>query len=414
MLRSTAGRHDDEIRTPMLYIACTPDPGQATEMIADRIKNVKDSGTMKMKELAGQKKAQGKKIISFTVGEPDFDTPKHIVEAAKKALDEGKTRYLNGPGLPELRVAIAERSKADNGIPCDDSNVMVTPTKQAIFMTIMATMNPGEEIIMPDPAWVSYEPAAALAGGRAVPAVTREESGFRLLPETVAELITPKTKLLLLNSPSNPCGSVATKEDIKGLADLAKDHNLVVLSDEVYEKILFDGHKHHSIAAEPGMFDRTVTVSGFSKTYAMTGWRLGWLVAPKPLFKAIGKVQQHSITHATTFAQYGGLAALTESQDCVKAMVKEFSERRDLIMRLMKDIPSLHCDTPKGAFYVFPRYEGDMDSEQMALDLMDRAEVALTGGSSFGAAGEKHLRISYATGKKNIEEGMARIKKALE
>jgi len=382
-------------------------------MIAERIQRVKDSGTMKMKELAGQKKAEGKKIISFTVGEPDFDTPKHIVEAAKKALDEGKTRYLNGPGLPELREAIAKRSKEENGIPCDSSNVLVTPTKQAIFETIMATINPGDEMIMPDPAWVSYEPCVALAGGKAVPVVTKEESEWRVLPEAVAELITPKTKAILLNSPSNPCGSVATKEDIKGLADLAKDHNLLVFSDEVYEKIVFDGLKHHSIAAEPDMLDRTVTISGFSKTYAMTGWRLGWLVAPKPLFKAIGKIQQHSITHATTFAQYGGLAALTESQDCVNSMVKEFRERRDLIMKLMGEIPKLHCDAPKGAFYVFPRYDGDMDSEQMALHLMDTAEIAVTGGGAFGNAGEKHLRISYATNKENIRAGMERLKKAL-
>jgi len=382
-------------------------------MIADRIQRVKDSGTMKMKELAGQKKAEGKKIISFTVGEPDFDTPKHIVEAAKKALDEGKTRYLNGPGLPELREAIAKRCKEENGIPCDSSNVLVTPTKQAIFETIMATINPGDEMIMPDPAWVSYEPGVALAGGKAVPVATKEESEWRVLPEAVAEMITPKTKAILLNSPSNPCGSVATKEDIKGLADLAKDHNLLVISDEVYEKIVFDGLKHHSIAVEPDMFDRTVTISGFSKTYAMTGWRLGWLVAPKPLFKAIGKIQQHSITHATTFAQYGGLAALTESQDCVNSMVKEFGERRDLIMKLMGEIPKLHCDVPKGAFYVFPRYDGDMNSEQMALHLMDKAEIAVTGGSAFGAAGENHLRISYATNKENIQAGMERLKKAL-
>ncbi len=368
---------------------------------------------MKMKELAGQKKAEGKKIISFTVGEPDFDTPRNIVEAAKKALDEGKTRYLNAPGLPELREAIARASKASNGIPCDSSNVMVAPTKHAIFETIMATVNEGEEVIMPDPAWVSYEPATALAGGRAVPVVTKEENEWRVLPEDVAELITPKTKMILLNSPSNPCGSIATKEDVKGIADLAKDHDLVVLSDEVYEKIVFDGHKHYSIAAEPGMFDRTVTISGFSKTYAMTGWRMGWLVAPKPLFKAISKVQQHTITHATTFAQYGGLAALVESQEPVTAMVKEFKERRDLVMKLIGEIPKLHCDVPKGAFYVFPRYEGSMKSEEMALHLMDKAEIAVTGGSAFGAAGEQHLRISYATSKENIAEGFERMKRAM-
>lgn len=382
-------------------------------MIAERINRVKESGTMKMKELAGQKKAEGKDIISFTVGEPDFDTPKHIVEAAKKALDEGKTRYLNAAGLPELREAIARSSKAANGIPCAASNVMVAPTKHAIFETIMATVNEGEEVILPDPAWVSYEPATALAGGRAVPVTTKEENEWRVLPEAVAELITPKTKMILLNSPSNPCGSIATKDDIKGIADLAKDHDLVVLSDEVYEKIVFDGHKHYSIASEPDMFDRTVTVSGFSKTFAMTGWRMGWLIAPKPLFKAINKVQQHSITHVTTFAQYGGLAGMVGSQEPVNAMVKEFKERRDLVMKLIGEIPQLHCDVPKGAFYAFPRYEGSMKSEEMALHLMDKAEVAVTGGAAFGEAGEQHLRISYATSKENIAKGLERLKNAL-
>ena len=389
-------------------------PGLAVQMIAERVKRVQESGTMKMKELAGQKKAEGKNIISFTVGEPDFDTPKHIVEAAKKALDEGKTRYLDAPGLMPLREAIAKRAKEDNGIPCEPSNVLITPTKQAIFETIMATVNEGEEVIMPDPSWVTYEPCVQLAGGKAVPVTTTDEGQFRLLPEKVAELITPKTKMILFNSPSNPCGAVETHEDIKGLADLAKDHNLLVLSDEVYEKIIFDGLKHYSIGAEPDMMDRTITISGFSKTYAMTGWRMGWLIAPKPIFKGINKIQQHSITHAVSFAQYGALAALTGPQEPVRMMVKEFEERRNLIMKLMKDVPSFSCDTPKGAFYVFPRYEGKMKSEEFALYLMDKAEVAVTGGSSFGSAGEQHLRISYATGKKNIQDGMERIKKVLE
>lgn len=382
-------------------------------MIAERVKKVQESGTMKMKELAGQKKAEGKKIISFTVGEPDFDTPKHIVEAAKKALDEGKTRYLDAPGLPALREAIAKEEKESNGIPCDASNVLIAPTKHAIFESVMATVNEGDEVIMPDPAWVTYEPCVVLAGGKAVACRTREEDGWRLTPDAVAELITPKTKMILYNSPSNPCGAVETRDDIRGIADLAKDHNLVVLADEVYEKIIFDGLKHHSIAAEPGMMDRTITISGFSKTFAMTGWRLGWLVAPKPIFKAINKIQQHSITHATSFAQYGALAAMTGPKEPVQKMVKEFQERRDLIMKLMKDIPSFHCDKPKGAFYVFPRYDIDMDSEAFALHLMDKAEVAVTGGESFGKAGVKHIRISYATNKQNIQEGMERIRKAL-
>jgi aspartate/methionine/tyrosine aminotransferase len=266
---------------------------------------------------------------------------------------------------------------------------------------------------MPNPAWVTYDPCVQLAGGKTVPVVTKDEDQFRFIPEDVAELITPKTKMILFNSPSNPCGAVETRDDIKGLADLAKDHNLLVLSDEVYEKIVFDDMKHYSIGAEPGMMDRTITISGFSKTYAMTGWRMGWLIAPKPIFKAVNKIQQHSITHAVSFAQYGGLAALTGTQEPVKMMVNEFRERRDLIMKLMKEIPSFSCAAPKGAFYVFPKYEDPRNSEELALFLMDRAEVALTGGSSFGSAGEKHLRISYATNKKNIQEGMERIKKAL-
>jgi len=382
-------------------------------MLSERVKKVQESGTMKMKELAGQKKAEGKKIISFTVGEPDFDTPKHIVEAAKKALDDGHTRYLDAPGLPALRQAIAERAKADNGIPCESSNVLITPTKQAIFETILATINEGDEVLMPNPSWVTYEPCVVMAGGKAVPVMTKEEDEWRMTPEAVDKLVTPKTKMILFNSPSNPCGAVETHDDIKGLADIAKDRNLLVLSDEVYEKIIFDGLKHYSIAAEPGMMDRTITISGFSKTFAMTGWRMGWLIAPKPIFKGINKVQQHSITHAVSFAQYGALAALTGPQEPVNMMVKEFQERRDLIMKLMKEIPSLHCDTPKGAFYAFPRYENKMDSEEFALYLMDKAEVAVTGGESFGSAGVKHIRISYATNKKNIQDGMERLKKVL-
>ena len=382
-------------------------------MLSERVKKVQESGTMKMKELAGQKKAEGKKIISFTVGEPDFDTPKHIVEAAKKALDDGYTRYLDAPGLPALRQAIAERAKADNGIPCESSNVLITPTKQAIFETILATINEGDEVLMPNPSWVTYEPCVVMAGGKAVPVMTKEEDEWRMTPEAVDKLVTPKTKMILFNSPSNPCGAVETHDDIKGLADIAKDRNLLVLSDEVYEKIIFDGLKHYSIAAEPGMMDRTITISGFSKTFAMTGWRMGWLIAPKPIFKGINKVQQHSITHAVSFAQYGALAALTGPQEPVNMMVKEFQERRDLIMKLMKEIPSLHCDTPKGAFYAFPRYENKMDSEEFALYLMDKAEVAVTGGESFGSAGVKHIRISYATNKKNIQDGMERLKKVL-
>lgn len=383
--------------------------------LAERMSRVVESGTQKMKRLSEQLKAQGREVISFSVGEPDFDTPRHIRDAAIESINAGFTHYVNAPGIPELRKAVAERAKKENGIPCDEKNVLVTPTKQAIFESIFATVGPGDEVIIPDPCWVSYDPMINLAGGVPVPVVTPEEADFRLLPEDVAEAITPKTKVIMLNSPSNPCGAVSTKEDLRGIADLAKDHDLVVLSDEVYEKIVYDA-PHYSIAAFDGMFDRTITVSGFSKTYAMTGWRLGWLIAPKPIFDAVNLIQQHSITHPTSFVQKAGAAALISDQACVKEMVEEFRLRRSLVMEAMKGISQLSCNTPKGAFYVFPRYDvaKKMGSEEMAMYLLEHAAVAVTGGGSFGKAGEGHLRISYATSRPKLQKGMAAIKDALD
>jgi len=383
-------------------------------MIADRINRVQESGTMKMKELASKLKEEGKKVISFTVGEPDFGTPKHIVDAAIEALNAGMTKYINAPGLPELREAIAEKSRTENDIPCDKSNVLVTPTKHAIFQSLFATVNPGDEVLLPDPSWVTYFACISFAEGKAAPVPLLEENDFRMTPETVAEKITPKSKVIMMNSPSNPCGSVATEEDVKGIADLAIDHDLVVLTDEVYERIVFDGAKHISIASLPGMAERTITVNGFSKTYAMTGWRLGWLIADKPLFKAINKIQQHTITHAPTFIQKAGVVALKGPTTDLDMMVSEFRKRRDIVDRFIKETPGASAPRPRGAFYAFMKFDADMSDQDMAMHILNESSVLTTPGSAFGDMGRGHLRISFATSTEEVEKGMAGIKSALE
>jgi aspartate aminotransferase len=383
-------------------------------MLSNRILNVQESGTMKMKALATQMKKEGKKVISFTVGEPDFETPRHIVDACIEALNAGMTKYIDANGLPELREAIAEKSVKENKIPCDQSNVLITPTKHALFESIFATVNPGDEVIVPDPAWVSDVPFILLSDGKPVYVPLLEENEFRMTPESVAEKITPKTKVILTNSPSNPCGSVNSEADTKGIADLAKDHNLLVVADEVYEKIIFDGRKHLSIASLPGMFERTITINGFSKTYAMTGWRLGWLIADKPYMKGISKVQQHTITHAPTFIQKAGVAAIKGPQEPVKKMVKEFEVRRDIVDKSIKETPHVSAPRPVGAFYAFMKFDAKMTDEEMAMFLMKEAGVVVTPGDSFGATGKGHVRISFATSTEEVKKGMAGIKSAME
>jgi len=382
-------------------------------MAAKRLSNVPESGTVKIANVVSRLKQDGvKDIISFSMGEPDFPTPENITQACQASLDRNFTHYTPSAGIPELRKAVAARTRQDNGIPCTEANVLITPTKQAIFMTMLALVDEGDEVVLPDPAWGTYEACIRLAGGVPRYVTLSPDDDYRMTPEAVAEAITPKTTMVLLNSPSNPTGAVLTRGDIQGIADLARDHDLTVLSDEVYEKIIFEG-EHHSIAALDGMFDRTVTVNGVSKTYAMTGWRLGWAVAPAPIIKALNTLQTHSLTCCVSFVQQAGVEALSGPQDSVDRMVKEFRERRDLIMRLIADIPSLHCPTPKGAFYLFPSFDHQMSSEDLAAYLLQEAHVALTPGSAFGPAGEGHLRISYACSRQDIEEGMARIKKAL-
>jgi aspartate aminotransferase len=381
-------------------------------MVAKRMGNVPESGTVKIANLVSKLKDEGADIISFSMGEPDFPTPNNIKDFCVKALDLDFTHYTPSAGIPELRKLVAARMRKDNGIPCEDKHVLITPTKQAIFMSCLAMVDEGDEVILPDPAWGTFDACVRLAGGISKLVPLRPEDDYRMLPEMVAEAITPKTRMIMINSPSNPLGSVLTRGDVEGIADLAMDHDLTVFADEIYEKIVFDG-KHHSIASLPGMFDRTITVNGFSKSYSMTGWRIGWVVAPTPIFKELNKLQTQSITCVTSFVQMAGVEALKGPQDSVTRMVAEFKERRELVYRLMSEIPSLSCPKPKGAFYLFPRYQFEMSSEDMATYLLEKAHVAVTPGISFGPSGEGHIRISYATSREDIVEGMKRIKDAL-
>jgi aspartate aminotransferase len=364
-------------------------------------------------DLVEKLKREGIDVISFAIGEPDFTTPQHIIDAATDALNQGFTHYTCTDGIIELREAIVEKSKIENNINCAPSNVIVTPTKLGIFASVMALAQKGDEVILSDPGFVSNFQVINFSGAKSVCVKTLQENDFRLLPEDVVEAITPKTKIIMLNSPGNPTGSVATKEDLMGISDLAEDHDIHVISDEIYEKIIYEG-EHHSIAALKNMFDRTVTLNGFSKSYAMTGWRLGWILASEKIVKAIKKIQQHSISCAVSFAQKGGVAALTGTQEPVKEMVLEFKARRDMIVDGINSISAFQCRRPHGAFYAFAKFDSEMNSVDFAKMLIESAHVALTPGSAFGTGGEGYVRFSYATSRKNIKEGLARVEKALK
>ncbi|KQM12160.1 aspartate aminotransferase [Methanomassiliicoccales archaeon RumEn M1] len=382
-------------------------------MAAKRMDSVPESGTVRIANIVSKLKQDGiNDIISFSMGEPDFSTPGNITDACKASLDRNFTHYTPSAGIPDLRKAVADRTRTRNEIPCGPANVIITPAKQAIFMSMLSQVDEGDEVILPDPSWGTYEACVRLAGG--VPRYVSSQSGteFRMTPEAVAEAIGPRTKMILLNTPCNPTGSVMTKDETRGIADLAKDHDLLVLSDEVYEEIIFEG-EHISIASLDGMFDRTITVNGVSKSYAMTGWRLGWAVAPAPIIKHLNTLQTHSLTCCVSFVQEAVVEALNGPQGSVVDMVKEFRARRELVMKCLGEIPTLNCNAPQGAFYLFPTYDHNMSSVDMAAYLLEKAHVAVTPGSVFGPSGEGRIRISYACSRQDIVEGMSRIKDAL-
>ncbi len=381
-------------------------------MVAERMRGVGESPTVRLSGLVSEMKAKGEDIISLAVGEPDFPTPKHIVDAAKQALDDGFTKYTPSKGIPELREAIAEKSRVENGIPCGPEDVMVSSTKHTLFTALMALAGPGDEVLLPDPGWVSYLPMVRLAGANPVPVPCDEDSDRQMTPEATAELITPSSTIVILNTPNNPTGSVYDLAVLRGLADLAEDHDLIIVTDEIYEKIVFDG-EHHSIASLPGAFERSVTVNGFSKTYSMTGWRLGWAVAPQHLLTPMNKVHQHSLTCATSFAQKGGVAALKGPTAPIEEMIREFGRRRGVVVEGVDQIPGFAFEPPEGTFYAWIRFEDPRGSLEFSEMLLKEALVAVTPGIAFGERGEHYFRLSFATSQEKLREGFRRIMEVL-
>ena len=379
-------------------------------MTAKRLQKITESATLRISNLASELKSQGKDVISFSLGEPDFATPRHIIDAVKASIERGETHYTPSPGIPELRKAIAQKLKNDNNIEVKPGSIIVTPgAKQAIFEVILSVLTEGDEAILFDPSWVSYDPCVMLAGAKTVWVPTDADKGFT--PLNLAEYITKKTKLIIVNSPCNPTGGVYDKNTLKEIADIAVDMNILVLSDEIYEKIIYD-KEHISIGSMDGMQDMTITVNGFSKAYAMTGWRLGYVSAPKEIYEQMLKLHSHSVSQATSFVQYAGIAALQGDQTCVADMVREFRARRDLIVRGLNKI-GIKCNMPDGAFYAFANVSEFGSGEKVAETLLNEAFVATTPGSAFGEAGTDFIRISYATSQKRIKEALKRIEAVL-
>ena len=380
--------------------------------LASRVNQVTPSLTLAIDSLAKEMKKNGEDVCSFSAGEPDFDTPTHIRAAAKKALDEGKTRYGPAAGEAGLRKAIAEKLLRDNQLAYNADNVIVTNGgKQSLYNLIMALIEAGDEVIIPAPYWLSYPEMVTLAGGTSVIVNTSLENQYKITPEQLEAAITPKTKLFVFNSPSNPTGIVYTPEEIAALAKIVVEKDILVVSDEIYEKILYDGAIHRSIASfGPEIFQRSIISNGFAKAFSMTGWRVGYIAGPVEIVKAMTKIQSHSTSNVCTFAQYGAIAALESPQDCIEEMVKAFSERRQYILERVRSLPGLNCPTPNGAFYVFIDIsQTGLKSQDFCQKLLETQKVAAIPGIAFGA--DDCIRLSYATDLKTIEKGFDRIDK---
>ena len=390
--------------------------------LSDRLNRLAPSATLAMSQKSSEMKAQGIDVINMSVGEPDFNTPDHIKEAAKQAVDDNWSRYSPVPGYPELRKAVVAKLKRENGLDYGVNEILVSNgAKQSVCNTVMALVNDGEEVIIPAPYWVSYPQMVKLAGGNPVIVNAGFEQNFKMTPQQLEAAITPKTRMLILCSPSNPTGSVYSKEELRGLAEVILRHeDLFVLADEIYEHINYIG-RHESIAQFEGMKERTIIVNGVSKAYAMTGWRIGYIAAPEWIVKGCNKLQGQYTSGPCSVSQKAAEAAYNTSQDCVEEMRRAFERRRDLIVQLASDIPGLEVNRPEGAFYLFPKcssFYGKTDgktvirnSTDLAMYLLEVGHVATVGGDAFGDP--DCFRMSYATSDDNIREAMRRIKTAL-
>jgi len=390
--------------------------------LSERLQRLAPSATLAMSQKSSEMKAKGIDVINMSVGEPDFNTPNHIKEAAKKAIDDNYSHYSPVPGYLDLREAISSKLERENGLDYTAAEILVSNgAKQSVCNAVMALVNPGDEVIVPAPYWVSYPQMVKLAGGTPVIVEANFSQNFKMTAEQLEAAITPKTRLIILCSPSNPTGSVYSKAELKGLAEVIMRHDdLFILADEIYEHINYVG-KHESIAQFDGMKERTILVNGVSKAYAMTGWRIGYIAAPEWIVKGCNKLQGQYTSGPCSVSQKAAELAYNTNQDCVEEMRKAFERRRDLIVRLAKDIEGLEVNVPEGAFYLFPKcssFFGKSDGEttilnstDFAMFLLDKAHVATVGGDAFGDG--ECFRMSYATSDENIVEAMKRIKEAL-
>lgn len=385
--------------------------------LADRMSKLGTETAFDVLVRARALEAEGKHIIHLQLGEPDFDTPEHIVDAAVNALRSGDTHYTPTAGIPALRQAIAEYTSQTRGLEFAPENVVVTPGgKPIMFFVVLALAGEGDEVVYPDPGFPIYQSVVNFAGATPVPLTLKEEEGFGFSPEQIRSLVNDKTKLVIINSPHNPTGGMISEESLEELARLAVKHDFMVMTDEIYSRIAYDYDSvPKSISTYPGMKERTIILDGFSKTFAMTGWRLGYGVMPTPLAQQITRLAVNCNSCTPGFIQQAGIAALTGPQEPVEAMVEEFRRRRDVVVNGLNEIPGISCIQPAGAFYVFPNVKQlGKTSDDVANDLMYEGHVALVSGTSFGAAGEGYIRISYANSLENLQESLRRIKETVE
>lgn len=382
--------------------------------LVERMGKLQTEGAFDVLVKARALEREGREVIHLEIGEPDFPTPKHVVEAAKKALEDGHTRYGPPAGLPELRAAIARHVGKTRGVPVHPDEVVVTPgAKPVMFFAILALVGEGDEVIYPNPGFPIYESVIEFVGGKAVPIPLLEERGFSFDLDELEKRAGPRTRLIILNSPENPTGGIIPREDLERIAEIARTYRIVVLSDEVYHRFLYEG-AHVSIASLPGMKNLTILLDGFSKSYAMTGWRLGYGVMPVPVAEGMARLMVNSNSCTATFTQIAGIAALEGDQTESLAMVQEFKRRRDLLVEGLNRIPRLRCPVPQGAFYVFPNIAAfHRSSQEVADHLLDDAGVALLAGTAFGRYGEGYLRISYATSEEKLKNALERMAASL-
>ena len=379
--------------------------------IATRMSRLGTESAFEVLAKARALEAQGREIIHLEIGEPDFETPPHIVQAGVRALQDGYTHYGPTPGLPELRQAVARNSREVRGIDTDWQQVVVTPgAKPIMFYVLLALAEPGAEVVYPNPGFPIYESMIEFSGAKAVPMQLLEESAYHPDLSTLPDLVNARTRLLIINSPENPCGSALTRDELETIAAVVREYpDLYVMSDEIYKDILYAG-EHHSIAALPGMGDRTIILDGFSKSYAMTGWRLGYGILPPELVPHISRLATNSVSCAASFSQIAGVAALDGPQDAVQEMAAEFARRRRLIADGLQSIPGVNCPEPEGAFYAFPSIKDTgLTSAQFEERAMQDAGVALLSGSAFGKFGEGYVRLSYANSPENISKALERL-----